>query len=574
MRTTKVEIRRGTYYDSIILMQLQLSLSQIPGVNNAGVMMGVAANKEILKQNGLLTAEAEAAFPDDLIISVECDDTTTADAALAEVDNLLSSRKSTSEQDYLPKSVEAAAQMLPNAKWALISVPGQYAAGVAREALRLQKNVFLYSDNVSIEDEIALKHEAGHSGLLLMGPDCGTSIVNNTGFGFANQVRRGPIGLVGASGTGLQQVTARIDQLGSGITHALGTGGRDLSAEVGGITALQCLGLLQRDPETQVIVLISKPPAQTVTTTLLQSARTVDKPVVVYFIGYPAVTTDENSHNIHFARSLDETAELAVQLVTAAATPSPAKNKPVRFAKDQRYLRGLFSGGTLAQESLFILQNYLPNIHSNIAHEKEQQLNDLKRSREHTLLDLGEDAFTVGRPHPMLDNNLRLARFQQEAADPEVAIILMDIVLGHGAHPDPASELAPAISAARTRAQKAKRELEIVVVLVGTEDDPQNIASQMERLRTAGARVEKSNTVACAYVGQRLQRQLQPGKLPPVDLAILQEPVAAINVGLESFASSLANQTAAVVHVDWRPPAGGNEKLMSILERMKKAQNN
>ena len=238
MTATKTEVRRGTYYDSVVLMQLQLALVSLPGVLNAGVMMGTEANKEILSQSNLLTPEAKAALIDDLIIAVAGTDAATVESALAQVDELLTRRRSPVEdQEYLPQSLESAVKMRPEAQWVLVSVPGRYAAGVARESLRLNRHVFLYSDNVSLEDEISLKQRAAEKSLLVMGPDCGTAIVNGVGLGFANKVRRGPIGVVGASGTGLQQVTARIHQLGGGMSQALGTGGRDLSEAVGAGTA-------------------------------------------------------------------------------------------------------------------------------------------------------------------------------------------------------------------------------------------------------------------------------------------------------------------------------------------------
>ncbi|MFQ5858253.1 MAG: acyl-CoA synthetase FdrA, partial [Anaerolineae bacterium] len=480
-------------------------------------------------------------------------------------------------QEYRPQSLESAAQMMPDAQWVLVSVPGRYATGVARQALRLGKNVFLYSDNVSLDDEVALKHTAAEKGLLVMGPDCGTAIVNGVGLGFANRVRRGPIGLVAASGTGLQQVSSRIHQLGSGITHALGTGGRDLSQAVGAVTARQGLDLLSRDPETRVVVLISKPPSPQVADELLQVARSAGKPVVVDFIGYspPARQVD----NLHFATSLDEAAELAVQLVTSTPDAEPvgqaqgaAPTDLDRFAPGQRYLRGLFSGGTLAYEALLILQGYLPGVYSNTPLDKDYRLANSLVSQAHTIVDLGEDEFTVGRLHPMMDNDLRIRRLQQEAGDPEVAVILLDVVLGYGAHPDPASELAPAIAQARAAAKEAGRYLEVVAIVVGTDEDPQDFEAQVQQLKVAGARVETSNEAAVRYVG-RLLHSLNPipniQYLKSVDLSVLHQPLAAINVGLESFTESLMAQGAPVIQVDWQPPAGGDERLMAILERMK-----
>ena len=231
MAVTRSEIRSGAYYDSVVLMQLQRSLAALPGVLDAGVVMGTDANKAILAQSDLLAPQAQAALADDLVIVICAEDCAAAQSALDQVDELLAQRRKGVEQEYRPKSLESAAQMMPDAQWVLVSVPGRYAAGVARQALRLDKNVFLYSDNVSLDDEVALKLMAAEKGLLVMGPDCGTAIVNGVGLGFANRVRRGPIGVVAAAGTGLQQVTSRIHQLGSGITHALGTGGRDLRSE-------------------------------------------------------------------------------------------------------------------------------------------------------------------------------------------------------------------------------------------------------------------------------------------------------------------------------------------------------
>jgi FdrA protein len=549
-------------------MQLQRSLAELPGIQDAGVVMGTNANKELLEQSGLLSPEAEAANADDLVIVVRAEDRTAAEAALAQVDELLARRRSTIEQEYQPKSLAAAADLLPDANWVLISVPGRYAAGVAREALGLGKHVFLYSDNVSLEDEISLKQAAAQKGLLVMGPDCGTAIVNGVGLGFANRVRRGPIGVVGASGTGLQMVTARIHQLGSGITQAFGTGGRDLSEPVGAVTARQALDLLRRDEETSVIILISKPPSAAVADHLLRVARASGKPVVVNFIGYtPSASV---SGNIHFARTLEETAQLAVDLAANVHSEPPILDGTSPFAPSQRYLRGLFSGGTLAYETLLILQDYLPTVYSNAPLKDGPKLDNPHESREHTVVDLGEDEFTVGRLHPMLDNDLRIRRLHQEAADPETAVLLLDVVLGFGAHPDPASELAPAIKQAREQARAAGRHLEVVAVVVGTDEDPQDFQAQAAALQEAGAHVETNNETAVRYVGRLLQQVDNPSGLPPVSLDVLKRPLAGINVGLESFTESLLAQDAQVIHVDWKPPAGGNERLMGILARMRK----
>ncbi len=578
MSVIKAEIRTGVYYDSAVLMQLQRSLSDLPGVEDAGVIMGTPTNKELLARVNLVSPEVEAARENDLVIVVRAGEEKAALDAIQRVDELLSARKSTVQQDYRPRSLEGAVGMIPDASWVLISVAGRYAAGVAREALRLGKHVFLFSDNVPVEEEISLKAEAKQKGLLVMGPDCGTAMIGGIGLGFANKVRRGPIGVVAAAGTGLQQVASRIDQLGSGMTFGIGTGGRDLSEKIGGVTFLMGLDVLSRDPDTKVIVLVSKPPSPKVAEEVLRVARKAGKPVVVNFIGRTPIS--RRVGNLFFASGLDDAAAIAVEL---------AKNPPKleaeidlkleRFAPGQKYLRGLFSGGTLAYEAQHLLTEYLPKVYANAPINKENKLKDSLVSVEHSIVDLGEDEFTVGRLHPMMDNELRIRRLLEEANDPEVAVIVLDVVIGFGSHPDPASELAPAIAEAKAIAEKAGRYLEVVVVCTGTEDDPQVLSNQIRQLKRAGAWVDTSNEVVIRYAGQILQALNQPEQeareeATPVDLEVLKKPLKAINAGLESFAENLTAQETPVVHVDWRPPAGGNEKLMGILERMKKLSTN
>ncbi len=557
MSSLAAEVRPGAYYDSVVLMQLQRALAALPGVVDAGVVMATPANQELLEQSELLPDGVEAGA-DDLLIVIRAEGQAEADDALGQVDELLARRRSMAQHAYRPRSLEAAAKMLPEAGWVLISVPGRFAAQVAREALALGRHVFLYSDNVSVTDEIALKRQARDRGLLMMGPDCGTAIVNGVGLGFANHVRRGAIGLVGASGTGLQAITSTIHRLGGGISHALGTGGRDLKAEVGGITALQGIDLLARDPGTQVIVLVSKPPDREVSQRILAAAQAAGVPAVVNFIGYPAPAS--RLGNLHFVNSLAEAAERAVALL-GDSKRAEAEAMPARGAPDgRRYLRGLFSGGTLASEALRGLEALLGPVHSNLG---ELPVADPLISQEHTLLDLGEDLFTIGRLHPMMDNDLRLRRFRQEAADPQVALILLDIVLGEGAHPDPAVDWAPEIRRAREQ-----HGIEVAIVLVGTDEDPQDIARQREQLEAAGATIFEDTAEAVADAARRLGGVDQP-RARPVALESLSTPLAVINVGLESFYESLTGQGAQAVHVEWRPPAGGDERLMDVLRKMR-----
>lgn len=553
------EKRPGAYYDSIVLMQLQSALTQLPGVLDAGVVMATEANRALLEANGLLTDEAAGADANDLLVVIKAEDDGAVRDALARVDELLV-RRSSSGGDYRPRTLRAAAGMQEDGRWVLVSVPGRYAAEVAREALGLGRHVFLYSDNVAIADEAALKHEAREKGLLVMGPDCGTAFVGGVGLGFANRVRRGPIGLIGASGTGLQAVMSRVHSRGSGVSHALGTGGRDLSAEVGAVTAHQALSLLSRDRRTEVIVLISKPPSPEEARRLLATARSTGKPVVVDFLGYPPPAKKLGS--LRFASSPTEAADLAVDLLGSAGWEESGTVENF-VARGRRFLRGLFAGGTLAFEALHGLRTSVYPLSSNVTADGVERLDDVGRSRGHTILDMGDDAFTVGRLHPMMDQDLRLRRLRQEAEDPEVAVVFFDVVLGDGAHPDPAGEIAPLLE--RIRTEKGAL---FIAVVVGTEEDPQGLDGQCERLEQAGAEVFRDLDDAVVHV-DRLLAATAVDKTPAVELGAIDEPMAAINVGVETFYDSLLAQEARAVQVDWRPPAGGDERLQAILKKMR-----
>ncbi len=603
MAVIKAEIRTGVYYDSAFLMQLQRNLSDLPGVEDAGVIMGTESNKELLAHIQLISPEVEAAKPDDLVSVVRANSEKAAMDALAQVEEMLKNKKTASDAQFLPKSLDSALEGLPGASWTLISVAGRYADLIAHDALDLGQHVFLFSDNVSVEAEIELKKKSAEKGLLVMGPDCGTAIVRGVGLGFANKVRLGPIGVVAAAGTGLQQVSSRIAQLGSGMTYGIGTGGRDLSEKVGSQTFSQGIDILNRDDETKVIVLVSKPPAPMVAEKVIKQAKTAKKPVVICFIGRTPEKMQDG--NLYFASSLDGAAEMAVSLIndpsgklaidlSKKAAAAEFKVDISKFAKSQKYLRGLFSGGTLAYEAQYILEDYLPKVWANAPLRKENKIPNSLVSQEHTIVDLGEDEFTVGRLHPMMDNELRIRRLEEEANDPEVAVIMLDVVIGYGSHIDPAGEIGPAVKKAKEVAANAGRHLEVIAVVTGTDDDPQGLQNQIAQMKAGGAWVSTSNEEMVRYAGAFL-RALNPGVIPasklpkiakpatpanpipeskfnPADLTVLRKNLEAVNIGLDSFAKDLVKQGVPTVQVDWKPPAGGNEKLMRILSNIKRHQ--
>ncbi len=506
--TTAKRMIKNLYRDSVSLMQFSEKLRVLDGITQASAVMASENNISLLVEAGLL-AQSVPPSPNDLMIVVEGKDGSSVDAALDQAEAMLKAKSTESGDSGVrnvpPRSIEMGLESMPSANFVLISTPGEYAAAEARKALQLGLHVMMFSDNVSMEAEIPLKQYANEHNLLVMGPDCGTAIINGVPLGFANVVRRGDIGVVAASGTGLQQVTCLIDRLGCGITQALGTGGHDLKSEVGGITMLQGIEALATDSKTKVILLVSKPPSPDVMKKVLEKAEQSGKPVVAIFIGAdPASVTHGNILGV---RTLEDAAVAAVKLSKGNKVGKFSNTLPTKYAalakpsarklkKTQKYVRALFSGGTFCYENLLLMSEELGGVYSNIPLKKEYKLKDVWRSQEHTAIDLGDDLFTQGRPHPMIDFRLRNERIIQEAKDPSTAVILLDVVLGHGSNMDPAGELVPAILQAQKIAAKAKRKVIFVGFVCGTDTDPQNLARQEEMLREAGVVLTESNAQA------------------------------------------------------------------------------
>ena len=513
-------VKTGEYFDSVTLMLVARELSSRPGVEDAAVVMGTAENKSILKASGLLSPELASCGDADLAVCVKADDEPSAARALGEAEALLKGarRKGGAQGTFQPKSLDGALKALPEANMAMISVAGKYAGEVAMDALRQGLHVMLFSDNVPLETEVALKTFAREKGLLVMGPDCGTAIINGVPLAFANAVSRGEIGLVAASGTGLQEVSSIISNEGGGISQAIGTGGRDVKKEVGGIMLLEGLAALNADEATKVIVLVSKPPHEDVLKKLGAAVAGSRKPVVAVFLG--ADPKAVAGYGMTAAVTLEEAALLAVALAKSrapgsvadrlksqeAALDESAGQEAGLFKKGQRYLRGLFSGGTFCGEAQVIFRGMLGEVRSNAPLPPSQPLADVWKSQGHTVVDLGEDEFTVGRPHPMIDFSLRNRRILDEAKDPETAVILLDVVLGYGSNMDPAGELVPAIMQARQLAAEAGRRLVFACSVTGTDQDPQSRGKVARRLEQAGAKVLPTNAAAARFAGRVVQK--------------------------------------------------------------------
>jgi len=518
MAVTK-KVLPGLYRDSVTLMQCASRVEGISGVNKAGAMMATPANLDLAREAGMLgEEESVSAGPNDLLLLVETLEPGVADAAFAEAERILSEVPSATAAgdvaELEPRSIRMAVGARPDATLALISTPGDYAASEAFKALSSGLDVMIFSDNVSVGDEVQLKRYAHDRQLLVMGPDCGTAIVSGVPLGFANVVRTGAIGCIGASGTGLQQVTSLIDQWGAGVSQALGTGSHDLSADVGAITMLDALDALDDDENTRVLLLVSKPPAPEVAEAVLAVAAKAETPAVVCFLG--ADPSHVERPGVRAAATLEDAAALTVEIATGAAVALPASTAEddqnlarirAALAPGQRYVRGLFSGGTFGYEASLLLSEQLGTVWSNTPARPSDAIADVWTSVAHTVVDLGDDVFTRGRPHPMIDFRLRVERIAKEAEDPEVAVILFDVVLGYGAHADPASELLPAIAAARAASADAGREVVFVASVCGTEGDPQVLSRQEAALRGAGVVLGRSNAdaarIALAIVADR-----------------------------------------------------------------------
>ncbi|MCM2252576.1 MAG: acyl-CoA synthetase FdrA [Ramlibacter sp.] len=493
------EVIPSCYQDSVVLMRISAQVRQEPGVREVALFMGTPANHALLEQAGLATAEGARARPNDLIVTVKAEGAAHASNAFERVRALLAeTRKSAATASaQRPRSLDGALRALPDANLLALSVPGAYVRGEAMSALRRGLHLFIFSDNVPVEDEIALKNEAVRRGLLCMGPDQGTAYLGGAGLGFANVVARGRVGCVAASGTGLQAVVARLDALGEGVSHGIGVGGRDLSEAVGGTMTLFALDLLSADPATEAIVVISKPPHPSVLAKLEAKLATIRKPVVLCCVGAGA----RSAGKAVWVETLDQAADAALALLAGrrwepvrfgdAAAVHTQLAQAVRLGDfEGRRILGLYTGGTLAYETGYLFKRVFGAQHP------------------HRVLDLGDDQYTVGRPHPMIDPAVRGAKLLEAAGDPAVGVVLLDLVLGKGSHENPAGPLAAAAQEARRIARRDGRGLALLASVIGTRGDPQGLGAQTARLEQAGIGV-----LACNADAARCAAMLVHGEL-------------------------------------------------------------
>lgn len=549
-------IKKGSFQDSVSLMLISRQLSSSEGVDEVSVMMGTPANKALLDATGLWHSMFDEATPNDICVAVRAAEGNQDQDVLAmiseQLEKVLSEISQASQSGtrlVKARRWKTALEKQPESNLALISVAGEYAASVANDALDHGLNVMLFSDNVPASEERALKLRAKEKNLLVMGPDCGTSMIANSPLAFANTIPNGCIGIVGASGTGIQELASQIVISKQGITHAIGLGGRDLSEDVGGISALSALELLENDSATQVIAFVSKPPSPQIEHAVLSAMKSLSKPVVALFLG--TRRAEEREGNVFFAKSIADAGRLAAMLANVQGmrqVMTPVKGKSVL---------GLYAGGTLASEAALLLaQNR--GLEVDTTHEQGVMLSD----GGHLIIDLGDDHYTRGRPHPMIDPTTRSIEIQKRLVNEKIGVLLLDVVIGFGATKDPATALVDAVTSVREVRSEA---LNVIATVTGTDQDLQNRTQQIETLINANIMVVNSleeaillsEALICPHEGAA--SELKP---------TLLDGVKVINIGLKSFAEDLQVSGTAVVHYQWAPTAGGNPQLSQLLKQM------
>ena len=494
-------IEKNRYYDSVFLMKIAGSLARIDGVDNASIGMGTPLNKETICDLGLDTEQMSTAGPNDLIIAVRAKDEDICNRAKDEFARLVSEKNSNGMQNTF-RSIAGAKNAIPDANLAVISVAGEYAAREAKQSLMNDMNVFMFSDNVDIKDEVELKKLALKKGRFMMGPGCGLSFIHGVAIGLCSMVNRGDIGLAGASGSGIQTVMVLTHRNGFGISHAIGTGGRDMSEEVGGITMIQSIKALENDAGTKVIALISKPPAHSALLKVIDVIKKCKKPVVVQFLNGDNKTLARNG--IMYTETFDETAKKVMEL--SCGHEVEMKNifdenigiddEILKFSPKQKYFRAILCGGSLADETQILWAKNMGTIYSNVALSNEFMLPDPFTSVENTVIDIGDETFTKGRAHVAIDPTARVNRFVKEARDPETAVIYLDFLLGYALHPDPASVMSKVICEEKKHAEKEGRHLTVIASICGSDLDPQGFDKQAEILRKSGVILADTNVKA------------------------------------------------------------------------------
>jgi len=491
------------------------------GIIEASVIMATSTNKGILIRLGFPPSVIQEAKESDIIIAVRAQNQDSLDLAIQKANEMLESPEKISagnEENSRLTDLDSALNMMPDANLVLLSIPGEHVKDISLKLIERGIHQQIFSDHVPIEDELEIKLQAVKNGVLILGPGSGTSIINGKGIGFSNVVKEGPVGVVAAAGTGLQEVITLLDHCGIGVKQGLGVGGSDPKEKIGGLMMLEGIKLLEKDPDIDVIGIVSKPPSASIQEKIINYiSQDAKKKYVVAFIGGRQFQDDRTKGRIIQVGSL-ASAVLAFakhvgneQFMNAKAKTRISQNdlfkmlekEWIKLRDSQKYIRALYTGGTFTYEAQVILSGILPGpIYSNAPILDIREMASSLTSEANSIVDLGEEEFTQGRPHPMIDPTIRKLRILEEAKDPEVGVLLMDFVLGYGSHPDPVGAALREIKEAKDIAARDGRYLSVISHVCGATGDPQGYDSSIGKLQLAGSVVLPTN--ASAAVGAAL----------------------------------------------------------------------
>ena len=497
-------IKKNFFRDSVQMMQFSQQLKDEQGVIDAAIVMSTDLNKNTLKNMNLLTEDGISATENDTLISINCQDKNSLSNAIQKAEQLLTSSSAKAKNEFT--SLASALNAFSDANIASLSIPGQFVKEMATELINKQLNLFVFSDHVPLEDEIYLKNLALENNVLFMGPEAGTSILNGTVFGFGNKVRKGSVGIIGASGTGIQESSTMIDLFGEGISHGIGVGGRDLQNDIGGMMTMKTMEIFENDPNTKAVLLVSKPVDNDIRNKIINKINNFSKKnYVLCLIGDNENRVD--TAKIKFSKSI----QISVLKILKSLDDNVYKktkdvvknqiNDSIKLAESlskdlnegQKFVRGFFAGGTLCYESKIILEQMIGKIYSNLSSDDEYSIKGNVSSKENTLIDFGEEEFTSARPHPIIDPLLRRNRILEDANDPNVGVIIIDIICGINAAKNTMAFHAETIKKAIEIAREQGRKLSVFTYICGTENDVSK--NELKLLADSGAKLFTSNAL-------------------------------------------------------------------------------
>lgn len=522
-----VLVKSNYYRDSLNLLKISdIMKRSSSGIVEAVVIMGTKTNKAVLVKLGFPSTKINQATESDLIIAIEAVDKGSVDSALRKVEELLHSDGSSDTSSSVsenPTDLDSALVSMSNANLALISIPGEYVKDLSIKLSNEGIHQQIFSDHVPLDDELTIKEYAAKKGVLVLGPGAGTSIINGKGIGFSNVLRKGPVGIIAAAGTGLQEVSSLLDQCDIGVKYGLGVGANDPKEKIGGLMMLEALKVLEELPDIEIMTIVSKPPSPRAKKKIIDYiVKNGKKKYVLAFLGgghddsLPKSTKSKIVQVTTLASAVFAVAGLTSNelykqsLVRLHIEPEILQRSVAKewkgFGQQQKYIRALYTGGTFAYETQVILNGILKDLFSNAPTGRTKKLPQSSKSKKHSILDLGEEEFTQGRPHPMIDPTIRRLRLVEESQDPEVGVVMMDFVLGYGSNPDPVGAVLNEIGQVKATARKSGRYLSIVTHVCGTKRDPQGYDESIRKLENAGALVFPTNALAAIASAQIIAR--------------------------------------------------------------------